>query len=72
MAKSSAERDGTKEELSAKAVQSPSLPLEGIHHVHGSDSLPLGMFSVGDRIPDHILQEDLKICNKIQSCTNMI
>merc|ERR1719376_1679286 len=48
------------EELSAEAIQSPALPLEGIDHVHGSDSLPLGMFSVGNRIPDHILKEHLQ------------
>ena len=55
-----AERNGTEEQLSAKAIQSPALPLEGIDHIHGSDSLPLGVFSVGDRVPDHILQEHLK------------
>ena len=45
--------------LSSKAVQGPALPLEGIHHVHGSHSLPLGMLSVGDSITDDILQEHL-------------
>jgi len=47
-------------ELSAEAIQSPPLPLQGIDHIHGSDSLPLGMFSVGDRIPDHVLEEHLQ------------
>merc|ERR1712133_125617 len=46
--------------LSSKAVQGPALPLQSIHHVHGSHSLPLGMFSVGDSITNDILQEHLK------------
>ena len=37
-----------------------SLPLEGINNIHGGDSLPLGMFSVGYSIPDSILQEHLE------------
>merc|ERR1712192_33383 len=45
--------------LSSEAIQSPALPLEGVHNVHGSDSLPLGMLSVGDSISDDILQENL-------------
>jgi len=36
------------------------LALEGIDNIHGSDSLPLGMFSVGDSITDDILKEDLE------------
>ena len=36
------------------------MPLECVDHVHGSDSLPLGVFCVGDRIPDDILEEDLE------------
>ena len=47
-------------ELAAKAVQSPALPLEGIDHIHGSDSLPLGMFSVSDSVTNHILKEHLQ------------
>ena len=47
-------------ELAAKAIQGPSLPLEGVDYIHGSDSLPLGMFSVSDSIPDHVLKEDLQ------------
>ena len=45
--------------LTAKAVQGASLPLQGIDDVHGSDSLPLGMLSVGDGVTDDILQEHL-------------
>ena len=48
------------EELSAKAVQGPALPLQSIDDVHGSDSLPLGMLGVGDGIPDDVLEEDLE------------
>ena len=43
----------------AKAVQGPALPLQGIHHVKGGDSLAPGMLGVGDCIPDDILQEHL-------------
>ena len=45
--------------LTAKAVKGAALPLQSIDHIHGSDSLPLGVLSVGDSIPDHILQEYL-------------
>jgi len=45
--------------LATKAVQGASLTLQGVHHVHGCDGLPLGMLGVGDGIPDHVLQEDL-------------
>ena len=43
--------------LSPKAVKGASLPLEGIHNIHGGDSLPLGVLSVGDSVPDDVLQE---------------
>jgi len=46
--------------LSSKAVQGPALPLQGIHDIHGSDSLPLGVLGVGDSITDDILQENLE------------
>merc|ERR1711887_442344 len=46
--------------LSSKAIQGPALPLQGVHDVHGSHSLPLGVLSVGDSISDDILQENLK------------
>ena len=36
------------------------MSLQGIDHIHGSDSLPLGVFSVGDSISDDILKENLK------------
>ena len=36
------------------------MPLEGIDNIHGGDGLPLGMFGVGDSIPDDVLKEDLE------------
>ena len=51
---------GNENELAAKAIQGPSLPLEGVDYIHGSDSLPLGMLGVSDSIPDHVLKEDLQ------------
>ena len=47
-------------DLTAEAVQGAALPLEGIDHIHGGDSLPLGVFGVGDSIPDDVLKEDLE------------
>merc|ERR1712212_922986 len=47
-------------QLSSKAVQRPALPLQGVHHVHGSHSLSLGMLGVGHGITDDILQENLE------------
>ena len=46
--------------LAAEAVQGPALPLQGIHHVKGCDSLAPGVLCVGDCIPDNILQEHLQ------------
>ena len=36
------------------------MPLEGIDDIHGGDGLPLGVFGVGDGIPDDVLKEDLE------------
>ena len=47
-------------DLASETIQSPTLTLKGIHNIHSSDSLPLGVLSVGDGIADDILQEDLK------------
>ncbi|OCT55877.1 hypothetical protein XELAEV_18002443mg [Xenopus laevis] len=49
-----------KKDLSAKAVESAALALESVHHIHGGNGLPLGVLSVGDGIPDYILQENLE------------
>ena len=45
--------------LTSESVQSTSLPLQGVDHVHGSDSLPLGVLGVGDGVSDDVLQEHL-------------
>ena len=46
--------------LTSESVEGATLPLEGIDHIHGGDGLPLGVLSVGDGVPDDILQEDLQ------------
>ncbi|KFU93223.1 hypothetical protein M959_11565, partial [Chaetura pelagica] len=46
--------------LTAEAVEGASLALQGIDHVHGRDSLPLGVLGVGDGVTDHVLQEHLQ------------
>ena len=46
--------------LATEPVESPALPLESVHHVHGSHSLALGMLSVGHGVPDDVLQKHLK------------
>ena len=46
--------------LTSESVQGASLPLEGIDHIHGGDSLPLGVLGVGDGITDDILEENLE------------
>ena len=48
------------ESLASEAVERASLPFEGIDDVHGSDGLPLGVFGVGDGIPDDVFKEDLE------------
>ena len=51
---------GLQKPLAAEAVQGPALPLQGIHHVKGCDSLAPGVLCVGDCIPDDVLQEHLQ------------
>ena len=46
--------------LTAESVESASLAFQGIDNVHGGNGLPLGVFSVGDSITDHVLQEHLE------------
>ena len=50
---------GTLRRLSSEAIQGTPLPLESIDNIHSSNSLPLGMLSVGDSVTDDILQEHL-------------
>ena len=46
--------------LTSESVEGASLPLESIDNIHGGDSPPLGMFGVGDGIPDDVLKENLE------------
>ena len=46
--------------LTPESVESASLSLQSIHHIHGGHRLPLGVLGVGDGITDHVLQEDLQ------------
>ena len=38
--------------LSSESVESATLPLQSVDHVHGGNGLPLGVLGVGDGIPD--------------------
>ena len=46
--------------LASKSVEGAALPLEGVHHVHGSDSLPLGVLGVSHSVADNVLKEHLQ------------
>ena len=46
--------------LTSESVQGTSLPLEGIDDIHSGDSLPLGVFGVGDSVTDDVLKEHLE------------
>jgi len=48
------------EGLSSETVEGLSLTLEGIDNIHGSDSLTACVLSVGYRVADDILEEDLE------------
>ena len=41
----------------SESVESSALSLKGVDNVEGSDGLSLGVFSVGHRVSDHILEE---------------
>jgi len=43
--------------LTTKAVKGTTLSLEGIDNIEGSDSLALGVFSVGDGITNDRFEE---------------
>ena len=47
-------------DLTSESVEGTSLPLEGIDDIHSGDSLPLGVFGIGDGITDDVLKEDLE------------
>ena len=46
--------------LAAESVQGLALALERVDNVHGGHGLSAGVFSVGDRVTDHVLQENLE------------
>ena len=46
--------------LSAEAVQSAALSLEGVHDVEGGHGLAASVLSVGHGIADHVLEEHLQ------------
>ena len=46
--------------LTPESVQGAALTLEGVHNIHGCDSLALGVLSVGDSVTDNVLKEDLE------------
>jgi len=46
--------------LTTESVEGPSLSFEGVDDVHGRHGLPLGVFRVGHRVPDDVLQENLQ------------
>merc|ERR1712212_508722 len=54
------QRGEKKRGLASKAIEGSTLSLEGIHNIHGSDSFPLGMLSVGNGVTNDVLQEDLQ------------
>ena len=51
----------TRLDLSAEAVESASLALESVDHVHGGHGLALGVLAVGDGVTDDVLEEYLKL-----------
>ena len=46
--------------LTAEAVKSAALTLEGVDDVEGSDGLALGVLGVGDSVADDTLEESLE------------
>ena len=57
--------------LASEAVESAALAFQSVDDVHGSDCLALGVLTVGDRVSDDVLQEDLQNTSGLlvdQSC----
>mmetsp|Transcript_12719 Transcript_12719/g.26774 ORF Transcript_12719/g.26774 Transcript_12719/m.26774 type:complete len:123 (+) Transcript_12719:462-830(+) len=50
----------TGSDLSSESVKSLSLTLEGIHHIHGSDSLTTGVLGVSNGVADNVLEENFQ------------
>ena len=49
-----------RQSLTSESVQGASLPLQSVDDIHGGDGLPLGVFGVGDSVPDDVLEEHLE------------
>jgi hypothetical protein len=50
--------------LGAEAVECSALSFEGVDDIQRGDCFPFGVFSVSDRIPDNIFEEDLGEASK--------
>jgi hypothetical protein len=46
--------------LTTKSIKGSALSLQSIDNIEGSNSLALGVFSVGNRVTDHVFQESLE------------
>ena len=46
--------------LTTETVQGATLAFQGVHDIHGGHGLPLSVFSVGDGVADHVLEEHLQ------------
>jgi len=49
----------TRARLSTETVEGSALSLQSVDDIEGSNSLSLGVFGVGDRVSDDVLEEDL-------------
>ena len=61
-------------DLSAESVQSASLALEGVDHVHRSDRLALRVLAVRHSVTNHVLQEHLQFvecCRELSFLANL-
>ena len=58
--------------LSTETVQSAALSLESVDDIEGSDSLSLGVLSVGDSVSDDALKEGLQDTTSlfVDHCSN--
>ena len=57
---STASLGSAEKRLAAETVQGAALALERVDDIHGGDGLSAGVFGVGDRITDHVLEEHLE------------
>ena len=56
--------------LSAESVEGLALALERVDDVHGRDGLAASVLSVGDRVADDVLKEDLECNNQTSDTTS--